>query len=688
MACLSKTRGLRVADLSRLQVAYPPAVHAVHAALARALAPRKALQVSEWADQHRRLSSKGSAEHGQWRTSRNPPLREPMDCWSTRHPARIIVCKWPIQFGKTELALNCLAYTMHHRPGPVMVCLPGEVSQQKWVAQKLQPMIDESPAVRGTLTSLASREASNSRTFKDFAGGQLFIEHAGSPARLKSTTVRDLIVDEVDEFARNFSGGGGDPLAMLDGRTSAYPSTSKRLYISTPEMKGTSRIDHLFEMSDQRRYHLACPHCGHSQHLQWAGLRWSSIVHSAHPRRAWYVCEDCGAEIQETHKPAMLQSGIWVPGVVDASARIRGYTLNCMYYPIGLGPRWPDLVDEWLGAQGDPARLKTFTNDRLAEAFEDSSTRNLRANAVAERAEPYALRTVPDGVLGITAGIDTQDDRLELQVVGWGRSMAFWTLDYVILPGDPALDDVWLALTQVLNQPLQRTDGRLMSVEACSIDMFGHRTEDVKAWVRSRRVRRPMASFGAKSASAAVLGKAKLADVTWRGKTDKKGVHIYQVGTVSAKHWLYARLAADHDSQEQWQRLPEGPGKPARAPRLAHFSDELPAEFFPGLISEVFNPAKNRFEKRRGGVRNEPLDTWVHAFAAAHHPELRLHRFTAADWDARASKLVRPINVPPAAAAAVVPVPVPAPGLGLQQGQPSMQAGRINLGGGRFGGGA
>lgn len=670
-----------MADLSNLQLPYPPVAPVVLDVLARYMAPRKALKVSEWADQHRRLSSKGSAEHGQWRTSRNPPLREPMDCWSTRHPARVIVCRFPIQLGKTEIALNCLGYTMHHRPGPVMVCLPGEVSQQKWVAQKLQPMIDESPAVRGTLTSLASREASNSRTFKDFAGGQLFIEHAGSPARLKSTTVRDLIVDEVDEFARNFAGSGGDPLAMLDGRTSAFPSNSKRLYISTPELKGTSRIDHLWEQSDQRRYHVACPHCGHSQHLQWSGLRWSSVVNSAHSRRAWYVCEDCGAEIQETHKPAMLEAGIWVPGVAEASGRVRGYTLNGLYYPIGLGPRWPALVDEWLAAQGDPARLKTFTNDRLAEPWEDASTRNVRSNAVAERAEAYALRTVPGGVLGITAGVDTQDDRLELHIVGWGRAMAFWTLDYVILPGDPALDDVWLALTEILNRPLQRDGGGLMSVEAVSVDMFGHRTEDVKAWVRSRRVRRPMASFGATSNTAPVLGKAKLADVNWRGKTDKRGVHIYQLGTVNAKHWLYARLAADHQAQDDWERLADGPEKPAHAPRLAHFSDALPPEFFTGLVSEVFNPAKNRFEKRRGVARNEPLDTWVHAFAAAHHPELRFHRNTAADWESRAKRLQTAAQSTPEGAA-----PVALAGPGTQPGRAGNQSSRIVLRGGRFNG--
>ena len=176
----------------------PSAAPGFYAAMARALAPRKPLTVSQWADLERRLSSKGSAQAGQWRTDANPPLREPMDCMSARSTVREVVLMYPVQLGKTEVAINVLGYCMDHDPGPVMVCLPGEVSMNKWVAQKLNPAIEETHAMRCALTSVASRDSSNTRTFKDFAGGQLYIEHAGSPSRLKSTSVRTLIVDEVD----------------------------------------------------------------------------------------------------------------------------------------------------------------------------------------------------------------------------------------------------------------------------------------------------------------------------------------------------------------------------------------------------------------------------------------------------------------------------------------------------------
>jgi len=155
--------------------------------------------------------------------------------------------------------------------------------------------------------------------------------------------------------------------------------------------------------------------------------------------------------------------------------------------------------------------------------------------------------------------------------------------------------------------------------------MGGHRTEAVKHYVRQRRVRRPMAIFGATANNAPVLGKGKMADVDWRGRLDKRGVLTYQVGTVAAKHWLYGRLSTDAEKDSD--------------ARVTHFSDELDPSFFAGLVSETFNPAKNRFEKRRG-ARNEPLDTWVYAYAAAHHPELRLHRYTRADWERAAARVL------------------------------------------------
>ncbi|AUN95414.1 phage terminase large subunit family protein [Pseudazoarcus pumilus] len=600
---------------------HAPAAQRLAAVAARAVEPRKPITVSQWADLHFVLSSKSSAEPGRWRTDRNPPLREPMDCMSARSSVKDVTAMFPIQFGKSEIARTTLGYVMDHAPAPVMVCLPGEVSMLKWVNQKLNPMIEDVPVVSRALVSTASRDASNTRTFKDFAGGQLYMEHAGSPQRLKQTSVRHLIVDELDEFAGSLT-TGDDPVDMLEGRTSAFPGNYKRLFISTPGLLGVSRTHAKYLKSDRRRYHVPCPHCGHRQPLEWSGLHWDRTPEGV-VTHAWYVCQDCGAMIDEHHKTAMIAAGQWVPE--NPEAKTRGYHINCLYYQLGLGPRWADLAEMWIAAQSDPARLKTFVNDRLAEPWEDPAMRAVKHNLIADRAEAYPLRTAPEGVLAITAGVDTQDNRLAVHVVGWGRGMSAWTIDYIELPGDPAEEAVWTALTDLLNRPIQHVRGGLLRVEAVAIDAGGHRTEAVKAFVRRRVVHRPMAIFGAVPNNAPVLSRPKAQDVTWSGRTDKRGVMIWHVGTVAIKHMLFSRLSTDADKDQQ--------------ARLVHFSDELPHEFYTGLVSETYNPAKNRFEKRRG-ARNEPLDTWGYAYAAAHHPELRLHRRTKADWDAAEARVI------------------------------------------------
>lgn len=586
-------------------------------AISRAVAPRKPMRVSEWAAANRILSSKASNEPGRWRNDRNPLLVEPMDCFSARSPVRDVVCRFPIQFGKSELENNVLGYTMCEVGGPIMVCLPGQVSLDKFIDQKINPLLEETPAVRRTLTSTATRETANRRTFKEFEGGQLYLEHAGNPARLKSTSVRTLIVDEYSSFA-NACRSGDDPAQMLDGRTSAFPATSKRLKVGTPEIRGVCRIDADYAASDQRRWVMPCPDCGHEQPFEWSGLTWTPDASAC-----WYTCGECGVVIEEHQKDAMIDAGRWVAD--NPGAEVRGYAANALYYKIGRGPRWLQLVREWIAAQNDPAKLKTFVNDRLAEAWEDPAMRAVKHNVIADRVEPLPLRPVPAWVLAVTAGIDTQDDRLAVQILGWGRGEACWPIDYVELPGDPENEEVWTALTDLLSRPIEHASGGLLRVEATAQDGAGHRTEAVKAFARRQLLRRHLVVFGAKANNAPVLSKGTMVDINWRGRHDKRGIKIHHVGTVAIKHRLYGRLSADADKQ------PEA--------RLVRFSEQLPPEYFGGLVSETYNPTKNRFEKRRGGPRNEPLDTWVYAYAATHHPELRLQRATKADWDAREARL-------------------------------------------------
>lgn len=598
------------------QSQYINAREVINTTRARSLAPRKKQTVSEWSDKNIILSRKTSPEPGPWRTDRNPILREPMDCLSARSTIHEVVLKFPIQIGKSEIGRNAIGYWMDEAPGPIMACFPAEVSMVKWINQKLNPMLDDSPAVKNVMVSTNSRNAANTKEFKDFLGGQLYVEHAGAPARLKSTSVKYLVVDELTEFANSLK-TGDDPMVMLEDRYSAFTSTYKRLDISSPGTKGICRIDERYELSDQRHYYMPCPHCLEEITFEWSGLHWDKGG-----VRVRYVCPECGCEIEEHQKTDMIKAGRWIPK--NPESKIRGYTVNCLYYQIGLGPRWEKLVEMWLGVQNDPAKLKTFVNSRLAEAWEDPSMRAVKLNVIADRAEPYRLRVAPLGVCAITAGVDTQDNRLAVQIVGWGKGMSCWVLDYIELMGDPADDAVWIALTDLLNRPIEHINGHALPIQATAIDAGGHRTEAVKDFVRRRMIRRPMVIFGAVPNNAPVLSRPKAQDVNWKGQYNKRGVMIQHVGTVAVKNVLFGRMSTDGDKDN--------------ASRLLHFSEDLPREYFTGIVSETFNPRTNRFETKRG-ARNESLDTLVYAYAAAHHHELRLHLHTAAKWDELGAKL-------------------------------------------------
>ena len=590
-------------------VNYQNAFDVIYKARAKNFKARVHLSVSEWSDLNIVLSSKTSAEAGQWKTSRCPPQKEVMDCFSTRSSVKKVVLMFPIQYGKSSILTNVMGYTMVNNPSPQMICFPSDVSLQKFSNQKLIPLIQECPAVKDVLTSTASRESSNKKDFKDYQGGQLYLEHSGSPSRLKSTSVKVLLIDELDTFADNLA-GTDDPVDMLLGRISAFPSNHKVLFASTPQIKGISRTEQLYEKSDQRRYYVPCPHCYHEQPLIWNNLKWEKGVTNVR-----YVCRECEGEIHEHQKTDLIARGRWIAENPDGE--MRGYHLNCLYYPIGLGVGWIELVKMWLDCQNDPARLKTFINDRLAEAFEDPLMRSVKMNVIADRAENYPLRIAPYGVGAITCGCDTQDDRLAVQIVGWGVGMKSWVLDYVELQGDPNEDHVWNELTKLLNTPIECENGKKLHIIATAIDAGGHRTEAVKDYVRRKQIKRPLAIFGATSTTAPVLSKPKATDVNFRGQLNKFGVHIQHVGTIQIKHKIFARLSADADKETSERSL--------------HFSEELPREFFAGFTSETFDPKTGRFVNKRG-ARNEPLDTYVYAYAAAHHHELRLHLYTKAKW--------------------------------------------------------
>lgn len=603
-------------------------------AILRAIRPKAPLLVSEWSDANRMLSSEGSAEPGPWRTSRNPPQREILDALSEDAPGEKVVLMKSSQWGGTEVGSNFIGYCISHAKGPGAVVMPTESSLQDWTSQKFDPMVKDTPVVADAMAMRSNRSGDNAAKRKRFKGGLIYFKTSGSTAELKASSLKWGMADEVDEW--DWTTPQGDPLGLFEIRFAAFHN-SKLFICSSPTIKDASKIEEQFEAGDQRRYHVACPHCDDLQTLKWSNLRWAA--NSQRVSRAWYVCEHCGCEIDEYHKSAMLAGGRWI--AENPGALYRSYHINGLYTPIGIGRSWLQLAQEWIEAQGDARKLVVFVNTRLAETWADRS-HDLKPNVLIARAEPYALRTIPQGALVLTAGVDTQDDRLEIRIIGWGVDKKEWTIDYHVIPGKPSGDEVWDALDAFLTADFTNAYGKTLRIEATAIDTGGHFTHDVYAYVRRAKARRVIACKGASTQGRVILGKPSHQDVNWRGQTIKKGVALYLVGTDTAKHHIYGRLNDDTDKD---------PGE-----RKVHFSAEHELAFFDQQVSEAFNPRKNRWELKKG-KRNEVLDTHVLATAASHHPELYLHKWKAADWKRRVA-MVEPESIAPDAAPETVADPV------------------------------
>jgi phage terminase large subunit GpA-like protein len=589
------------------------AIPVLVARAARAIAPRQRLTVSQWADAHRWISSKQSGEPGQWRTDRNPILGEIMDAFSPQNPVREIWVMKSSQCGVTEATVNVLGYTMHHAPCPVMVFMPTEQERDKWKAQKLNPMLLETECIRDILGGLRSRDAANRADMIDFPGGIIFLAGGNSPNSYAQKSAKVIIVDDFDRFPSEI-GEEGDPEGLVRGRAKSFPSTHKIGFISTPTIKDASLIERGFLRTDRRHYHVRCPHCGKSQRLVWQNLKWEQA--KSIPTWAEYECEECGRGIGENHKPTLLRDGLWVPEAPEIITR-RGYHVTALTAPIGLGPSWLALAQEFLIAKNEPGTLKTFINQNLGEPWEDQSGK-LKSHELARRMSSYDLRQIPPGVLAVTAGIDTQDEWLAVSLLGWGAPLRpdgpprLWLLDWneIRVPQkDTTHEDLWDELEAYLHLPLLNAYGRPMKISAAGIDSRGHRAREVRAFVTRHSLRVPVyAVQGATNRmNRPIAQQASDADKGRRGKVHRSAYGLWNVGTEYCKSWIYGQLAADMERGED--------------ERTFAFPAGLPMDYFDGLLSEVYDPEKRRFVQKPGAKykRNEPIDTATYAYAIGHH---------------------------------------------------------------------
>jgi len=563
------------------------------------LPPR--LTVSQWADGNRFIARGTGPEPGRWRTDRLPLLRQVMDAVNDA-AVHTVVLKCSSQAAKTEVLINVAAFFVDQDPAPQMFVLPTLELADSFSTKRIDPTIDATPALAAKLGSHKSRDASTTIREKSYPGGDIVFAGANSPASLASRPRRIVIFDEIDKYKANI-GHDGDPIRQ--GLQRAQNFWNRRaLLASTPTLTKLSAIDDWFQRSDQRHHYVPCKDCGEYQPLEWEtvedGAKQPRVVWTkGKPDTAHYICRHCGSTWDQRDLMRAVRHGQW-----RAHAGFKGIAGFHWWSAYTPWVTLAQLAAEWEDAEGKPEKEQTFVNLKLGLSYDPSKTTATTAEMLMERREDYGRvdggYKLPPEVLAVTAFVDVQADRFEVQYVGWGIADEKWSLDYVVLPGDTTNPQAWSALDEAA---LGRTFAHPLSAEPLRLEAIGvdagYMQQLAMAFVTERRAAfRPFY---------AVKGVDGFGRPLWRESEAKfkLGARLYISGVDEGKTRLYQELAA----------------APPRSPRArVHFPRHYELDYFRQLISEVIKveyKAGRPFPKWHlpAGKRNEALDTFVGAIA-------------------------------------------------------------------------
>jgi phage terminase large subunit GpA-like protein len=552
--------------------------------------PEPHLSVSEWADHYRVLGNRAGRSALRWRTDVVPYTREIMDALSPRSPWRRVVLMKGSQLAGTESGNNWLGYIMHQSPGAILVLRPTVDEARRFSRQRLDPMIATTPALKALVREPRSHEGGNSVLIKEFPGGVLFLTGSNSATGVKSMPIRYLFCDEIDEYPGDVD-GQGDPISLAENRMKG-PSYSRRkeFLVSTPTIKGISRIEREFLLSNQCRCFIPCPHCGNFDWMRWENIRYEQ----GNPKSAALVCVACGGLIEERFKPQMFAAREWRP-TAPGDGQTIGFHLSSLYSPLGWLP-WSAIVEEFLRAKEDPLRLKNWVNSVMGETWEERGD-TVNPESLMARLEKYPAQ-VPSGIGILVAAVDVQDDRLECAVKGYGAMEESWLVAYERFYGDPGTDKLWFELDKFLKQQFTHQSGAPVAINCVTVDSGGHHTEQVYRFCKARANRRIFAVRGGAERGKPLVGRPS--------DKNRYRAKLFNLCVDTGKEIVYSRLRI------------KSPG-----PGYCHLPecDWVDAEYIEQLTAEK---AVRKWKKNKGSVRewiktrerNEALDLEVYCLAA------------------------------------------------------------------------
>jgi len=600
--------------------------------------PPDDLTVSQWASKYRVLSSEASAESGRWRNSRTPYLREIMDAFTDPN-VRHLVMVAASQVGKTECELNIIGYIVDQDPGSILYVHPTETDAKEFSRLRIDPMFRDSPTLRKKIVQTAKRVAANTVKQKTYPGGILTLCGSTEAHSLASKPIRYVIGDERDRWAVS-AGKEGDPWRLAMARQKTFYN-AKAVEVSTPTIKNHSAIADAYVTGTMERWVSQCPHCGEYHEIRFKDIRFEYDVSTVREAKTYkvkeiyYVCPGCGAvsdEITMKQQPAKWKAEN--PGAYKTN-RCRSFWLNAF---VSAWASWADIIQDFLTAGNDSEKLKTVFNTAFGELWEDRGDLEDEDKMLARR-EEYGAE-LPDGVLVLTCGIDTQDNRLEYEVVGHGHFGETWGIQKGVIMGRPDDDQVWEQLDDVLTHRYTYADGVGIKISMAFIDEGGHFTQEVRQRAQARQRLRLFCIKG-------VAGE----DRPYTAPPKKMTIVVNK--RVIGYCWQY-QLGVDAGKQIIMDNLHvQEPGT-----KYCHFPkrDDYGPQYFRGLLSEhlVYNEKKKKpwsWEKIPGHERNEPLDCRNYALAAFKVLPVDLdqvdRRLKAAQGKAPAATAPAPVKRPP-----------------------------------------
>lgn len=492
-----------------------------------------------------------------------------------------VVMMYGAQLSKTEVLLNTFGYYADYDPAPIMFLLPTQSLAEDFSSTRLDDMIQSTPQVR---KKIFGEDGRNTVLQKEFPGGYIKLTGSNSPTELSSRPLRVLLADEIDRFASDVK-KEGDPLNLAIERTKTFWN-KKIVVTSTPTIKGESRIEKEYENSTKEEFYIPCPKCGTFQKLEWRNIIFDPVGHK---------CQDC-LEISNEHEwKRNMIDGVWQSQEDIEDYSVRGFHISELYSPFSS---WSSVIKKFKESKGDVQLMKVFTNTCLGQTWEEKIEK-IDFSDIAKRKETYGAE-IPSKVQALTAGVDVQDDRLEVELVGWGVGEESWGIYYKQFIGSPGQSDVWDQLDRFLDSEFEYSNGEKIKILCTCIDTGGHYTQEAYQFIKPREFRRIFGIKGKGGDGVALLSKPS--------RTNRMQISLFSIGVNTGKETILSRLKI----KEVGTKYMHYPLDPERG------YDE---SYFKGLTSEVKTTVWEKGVKKTiwkviGTKRNEPLDLRNYAYAA------------------------------------------------------------------------